>query len=85
MLLERYEQALKESFAYLDTCFKDQELLNTLEYLDHLGIDRKYVIIRQMQIRGFDVHAEYLERPDVVVIYPPQHNLPIHIWKRKHS
>ena len=80
---ERYEQAIKETFAYLDECVKRQPNRATIQYLLHLGIDRRYVIEKQMKNRGFEVKCDSTPDLSKIVVYPPQDNLPIHMWREK--
>ena len=81
---ERYEEAIKETFKYLEECLEEQEKLNPFTALQSLGVDRCYVIEQQMLIRGFVVKAirtKYLLGE--ITVYPREYNLPIHIWRKK--
>jgi hypothetical protein len=81
---EKYEQAIKETFEYLKECLVEQDKLNPLMSLQFLGVDKCYVIEKQMFLRGFVVKAvrtKYLLGE--ITVYPREYNLPIHIWKEK--
>ena len=81
---EKYEQAIKETFEYLEKCIAEQEKLDPLVKLQSLGIDKRYVIESQMAKRGFVVKAvktKYLLGE--ITVYPREYNLPIHIWREK--
>ena len=85
MTQERYEQAIKETFNYLDDCIAKHFKQDKLTQLLSLGIDKRYVIEKQMAQRGFVVkatyHCHYLE---AIAVYPQEHNLPIYIWRNKY-
>ena len=82
-MIDKYEQAIKETFEYLEECLAEQDKLNPLMRLQSLGVDKRYVIESQMKKRGFIVKAEvYLSQYEVRV-YPREYNLPIHIWREK--
>ena len=68
---ERYEQAIKETFEYLDQYNTEQDKINP------------YVIESQMKERGFNVKCRYNKACISIAIYPEQDNLPIHIWSEK--
>ena len=80
---EKYEQAIKETFEYLEECLKEQDKLNPLMRLQSLGVDKRYVIESQMGKRGFIVKAEVYPSQCEVRVYPREGNLPIHIWREK--
>ena len=83
-MTEKYEQAIKETFKFLEECLIEQDKLNPLARLQSLGIDKCYVIEKQMFLRGFVVKAvrtKYLLGE--ITVYPREYNLPIHIWKEK--
>lgn len=80
---EKYEEAIKETFKYLEACLEEQDKLNPLIKLQSLGIDKCYVIEKQMLLRGFVVKAirtKYLLTE--ITVYPREYNLPIHIWRK---
>ena len=81
---EKYEQAIKESFEYLDDCLSNQPLQNTLEHLYSLGVDKCYVIERQMQLRGFEVFCNFHKDGNSIYVFPTIQELPIHIWRNKY-
>jgi hypothetical protein len=78
---EKYEQAIKETFKYLDECLAEQPKKGTIKSLLSLGVDRCYVIESQMKKRGFGVYCTYNHDHSVICVYPMQYNLPIHIWR----
>ena len=78
---EKYEQAIKETFKYLEECLAEQPKKGTIENLLSLGVDRRYVIQSQMKKRGFEVYCTYNHDQSVICVYPMKHNLPIHIWR----
>ena len=80
---EKYEQAIKESFDYLEECITSAPKQKTMEYLYNLGIDRAYIVQRQMELRGFEVIVDRSYDQSELIVYPKQHNLPIHIWRNK--
>jgi hypothetical protein len=80
---EKYEQAIKETFEYLEEYLKEQDKLNPLMRLQSLGVDKRYVIESQMKERGFNVKCRYNKACISIAIYPEQDNLPIHIWREK--
>lgn len=71
IMQERYEQAIKETFEYLDQYNTEQDKINP------------YVIESQMKERGFNVKCRYNKACISIAIYPEQDNLPIHIWREK--
>lgn len=80
---EKYEQAIKATFKYLEECLEEQDKLNPLSNLQSPGIDECYVIEKQMLLRGFVVKAiitKYILGE--VTVYPREYNLPIHIWRK---
>lgn len=81
---ERYEQAIKETFKYLEDCIAEHFKQDRLTRLMSLGIDRGYVIEKQMRERGFEVYCSCNFDQSVIGVFPKQYNLPIHIWKDKH-
>ena len=82
-MTEKYEQAIKETFEYLDECLVEQPREGTIENLLSLGVDKRYVIERQMDIRGFTVYCESNYDMSEIIVYPEDFNLPIHIWRKK--
>jgi len=82
---EKYEQAIKETFKYLDECIAEHFKQDRLTQLMSLGINKCYVIEKQMAQRGFFVKAAYT-RPclETIAVYPREYNLPIHIWRNKY-
>ena len=82
---ERYEQAIKETFEYLDYCIEKHLKQDKLTQLLSLGIDKCYVIEKQMAQRGFVVKAAYsCHYLEAIAVYPREYNLPIHIWRNKY-
>ena len=81
---EKYEQAIKETFKYLEECLAEQDRLNPLVRLQSLGVDKRYVIESQMKKRGFIVKAEVYPSQCEIRVYPREYNLPIHIWRNKY-
>jgi hypothetical protein len=75
-MLEKYEQAIRETFQYLDDYIADPETAP-------LKIDE--AIESHMKIKGFTVYCSYTEDYEIVCVYPKVDNLPIHIWKRRKS
>lgn len=80
---EKYEQAIKETFEYLNECLAEQSKKPIFEQLFSLGIDKRYVIELQMKLRGFDVYCNSNYDMSEVIVYPADFNLPIHIWRKK--
>ena len=81
---KQYEEAIRETFAYLDECMASMSKRKSIEYLYSLGIDKTYVIERQMELRGFKVSAEFSQyKPQDIIVYPSDNRLPIHIWSDK--
>ena len=81
---ERYEQAIKETFKYLDECIAEHFKQDRLTQLMSLGIDKCYVIEKQMHERGFEVYCSHNFDQSVIGVFPKQYNLPIHIWRNKY-
>ena len=81
---ERYEQAIKETFEYLDDCIAEHLKQDKLTQLLSLGIDKRYVIEKQMRKRGFEVYCSCNFDQSIIDVFPKQHNLPIHIWRNKY-
>jgi hypothetical protein len=82
---EKYEQAIKETFEYLNKCLEEQPKKDTFEYLYSLGIDKCFVIENIMAKKGFEVRAEYYaHKLEAIAVYPKVDNLPIHIWRNKY-
>ena len=82
-MIDKYEQAIKETFKYLDECLAKQPKKGTIKSLRSLGVDKRYVIESQMKKRGFEVHCTCNHNQGVICIYPMEHNLPIHIWREQ--
>lgn len=78
---EKYEQAIKETFEYLKECIARQSKEGTIAQLLSLGIDKRYVIEHQMNIRGFTVYCKSNYDMSEIIVYPADYNLPIHIWR----
>lgn len=76
---EKYEQAIKETFKYLNKCIADQKA----KHYSHLGLAREEIIERQMKKQGFDVYCSYSQDHRIINVFPCQYNLPIHIWREK--
>ena len=72
---EKYEQAIKATFKYLDDYISDPRNLLSSSYAE--------AIQSHMKILGFTVYCtSYSNYDDTVVVYPMQYNLPIHIWRK---
>ena len=82
---EKYEQAIKETFAELNQIIKERhELAKNPEWKAwELGLDKKYVIESRMKRKGFDVKVKRVEKDAYYIVLPYEYNLPIHIWKEK--
>ena len=76
---EKYEQAIKETFEYLDKCIADQKAKNYA----YLGLLKEEIIERQMKNRGFAVYCSYSQDHKIINVFPCESNLPIHIWREK--
>lgn len=76
---DKYEQAIKETFDYLDKCIADQKAKNYA----HLGLLKEEIIERQMKKRGFDVYINTSRDGKLIAVIPRIHNLPSHLWKEK--
>ena len=84
-MIEKYEQAIKETFKYLNDCIAEHFKQDRVTQLMSLGIDKCYVIEKQMAQRGFVVRAMYLcHCLEAITVYPREDSLPIHIWKNKY-
>ena len=82
-MIEKYEQAIKETFNELHNLLEErhQKALNDPEWKAwELGLDRKYVITSRMARKGFKVTVKYGNSNEYFV-FPPKDNLPIHIWR----
>lgn len=79
---EKYEQAIKETFAELNQIIKERNKLATNSEWKawELGLDKKYVIESRMKRRGFDVKVK--REGDAYRVFPHENNLPIHIWRK---
>lgn len=72
---ERYEEAIKETFKYLDDYISDPRNLLLSSYAE--------AIQSHMKTLGFTVYCTSCSNyDDTVVVYPMQYNLPIHIWRK---
>ena len=82
MIQEKYEQAIKETFAELNQIIKERNKLakNSEWKAWELGLDKKYVIESRMKRRGFDVKVK--QEGDAYMVFPHENNLPIHIWRK---
>ena len=69
---ERYEEAIKETFKYLDDYTKSSKNTSLLycEAIEH-----------HLKMHGFTVRCSMWH--DGIIIYPKQGNLPIHFWRKK--
>lgn len=78
---EKYEQAIKETFAELNQIIEERrELAKHPEWKAwELGLDKKYVITSRMKRKGFDVKVK--REGDTYIVFPYENNLPIHIWR----
>ena len=76
---EKYEQAIKETFEYLDKCIAEQKAKN----YSHLGLFKEEIIEKQMKKRGLRVKANHDALTGYIIVCPHEINLPIHIWKEK--
>lgn len=76
---DKYEQAIKETFEYLNKCIAEQKAKN----YTHLGLLKEEIIERQMKKRGFDVHINTSRDGKLIAVIPRTHNLPSHLWKEK--
>ena len=74
-MIDKYEQAIKETFKYLDDYLADWENVTIAPYW--------MMIQSHMKHLGFEVYCTSRSDYDDVVVYPMQHNLPIHIWRNK--
>lgn len=79
MMQEKYEQAIKETFEYLDKCIAEQKAKN----YTHLGLLKEEIIERQMKKWGFNVYCSYSQDHKIINVFPCKSNLPIHIWREK--
>lgn len=78
-MIEKYEQAIKETFEYLNKCIADQKA----KHYSHLGLAREEIIERQMKKRDFRVKANHDALTGYIIVCPHEINLPIHIWREK--
>lgn len=78
-MTEQYEQAIKETFEYLDKCIAEQKAKN----YTHLGLLKEEIIERQMKKRGFKVKANHDALTGYIIVCPHEINLSIHIWREK--
>ena len=83
MTQEKYEQAIKETFEYLNQIIEERRKLakNPEWQAWELGLDKKYVIESCMQRKGFDIKVK--REGDAYIVFPHKNNLPIHIWKEQ--
>ena len=77
---DKYEQAIKETFAELNQLLEERrELAKNPEWRAwELGLDKKYIIESRMKRQGFEVRVQ--RDGGVYIVYPTEYNLPIHIW-----
>ena len=80
---ERYEEAIRETFKYLDDYILYPPSTVTMKLKRQKGKDRAFVIELRMESLGFPVYCTYTEDQDVITVFPKQDNLPIHIWRNK--
>ena len=71
---EKYEQAIKETFKYLDDYRSDIACTFAGSYVE--------AIEHHMKLLGFEVYCTYDYDQSVICVYPMQYNLPIHIWRK---
>jgi len=76
-MTEKYEQAIKETFEYLNNYIEEQRAKN----YTHLGLLKEEIIEYQMKKRGFDVYCSYSQDRKIINVFPCRYNLPIHIWR----
>ena len=74
-MTEKYEQAIKETFKYLNDCCSDAACIFSGSYAE--------AIEHHMTLLGFDVYCTYNHDQSVICVYPQEDNLPIHIWRKK--
>jgi hypothetical protein len=80
---EKYEQAIKETFGYLNNYIQEGCPVSTLtmSLKKQRNKDRVFIIETEMELRGFPIYCTYNHDQSVICVYPMQHNLPIHIWR----
>lgn len=81
---ERYEQAIKETFEYLDEYILYPPSTRTMQLKRQRGIDRVFVIETRMKSLGFPVYCSYTKDQNIISVFPKWNNLPIHIWRKKY-
>jgi hypothetical protein len=83
-MIDKYEAAIKETFAYLDDYIQNGSPVSTLTMLlkKQRKRDRVFIIETEMELRGFPVYCTYNHDQSVIGVYPMQYNLPIHIWRK---
>lgn len=72
---EKYEQAIKATFEYLDDDRSDAACVFAGSYAE--------AIMRHMKLLGFEVYCTCNYDQSVICVYPMQYNLPIHVWREK--
>ena len=79
---EKYEQAIKETFAELNQIIEERHKLakNPEWRAWELGLDKKYVIESRMKRKGFDIKVK--REGNAYIVFPHEINLPIHIWRK---
>ena len=80
---EKYEQAIKETFAELNQIIEERhELAQNPEWKAwELGLDKRYVIESRMVRKGLNVKVK--REGNTYMVFPHESNLPIHIWRDK--
>lgn len=75
-MIDKYEQAIKETFKYLNDYLSDWENITIAPYWMMIQAHMKHL--------NFDVRCvAKSDYADTVIVYPQVDNLPIHIWKKK--
>ena len=70
---DKYEEAIKETFKYLNDYLSNPNCKLSCTYAE--------AIQAHMKTLGFMVYCT--SYPNIVVVYPMKDNLPIHIWRKK--
>ena len=82
---EKYEQAIKETFEYLNNYIQEGSPASTLtmSLKKQRNRDRVFIIETEMELRGFQTYCTYNHDQSIINVFPYRHNLPIHIWREK--
>lgn len=78
VMTEKYEQAIKETFTFLDNYYTEHP-----DFFNPTTQTPTTLARKLMENKGFDVRGVYLRGFREVAVVPFADNLPTHLWRYK--